>query len=45
LKPKFACRVSYAKKGKKGGLIDIKLESLLGEIKAVAEPIEEPKGE
>ena len=43
LKPKFACRVSYAKKGKKGGLIDIKLESLLGEIAAVAEPAEEPK--
>ncbi len=45
LKPKFACRVSYAKKGKKGGLLDIKLESMLGEIGAGAQPAEEPKDE
>jgi hypothetical protein len=32
VKPKFTCRVSYARKGKKGGLYDVKLESFLGEI-------------
>jgi hypothetical protein len=45
LKPKFACRVSYAKKGKKGGLLDIKFESLLGEIGTIASPAEEPNNE
>jgi len=34
--PKFTCRVSYARKGKKGGLFDIKLEALMGEIEAIA---------
>lgn len=43
--PKFACRVSYARKGKKGGLFDIKLESLLGEIAAGTAPTEEKKEE
>jgi hypothetical protein len=32
VEPRFTCRVSYANKGQKGGLNDIKLESLLGEI-------------
>ena len=36
VKPKFTCRVTYARKGKKGGLYDIKLESFLGEIDATA---------
>lgn len=43
VKPKIACRVSYARKGKKGGLFDIKLESILGEISAAAPPTEEEK--
>lgn len=37
VKPKFACRVSYARKGNKGGLYDAKFESLLGEV-AIAGP-------
>lgn len=41
VKPKFTCRVSYARKGKKGGLYDIKLESFLGEVGATAPPTEE----
>jgi hypothetical protein len=45
LKPKVACRVSYSKKSKKGRLTDIKLESLLGEIEAVAEPVGQSKGD
>jgi ribosomal protein L40E len=44
VKPRVACRVSYAYKGKKGGLFEIKLESMLGEI-AAAEPVEEAKKE
>jgi hypothetical protein len=38
VKPKFTCRVSYARKGKKGGLYDIKLESFMGEIGSVGAP-------
>jgi hypothetical protein len=38
VKPKFACRVSFAHKGKKGGLYDIKLESILGEIGGISPP-------
>jgi hypothetical protein len=41
VEPKFTCRVSYARRGKKGGLYDIKLESFLGEIGATAPPAEE----
>jgi hypothetical protein len=43
VQPKVTCRVSYARKGKKGGLYDIKLESLMGEIETIAPPVEEPK--
>ena len=32
VEPKIACRVSYARKGKKGGLFDTKLVAILGEI-------------
>jgi hypothetical protein len=38
VKPKFTCRVSYARKGKKGGLYDVKLESFLGDIGGVSTP-------
>ncbi|QEG33122.1 hypothetical protein [Bythopirellula goksoeyrii] len=32
VKPKLACRVSYSRKGKKGGLFGTKLEKMLGAI-------------
>ncbi len=43
--PKFACRVSYAKKSKKGGLLDIQFESLMGEISGIATPSVTPEEE
>jgi hypothetical protein len=45
LKPRMACRVSYSRKGKKGGLFEIKLESMLGEIGPAAPVEEEEKKE
>jgi hypothetical protein len=36
VKPKFTCRVNYERKGKKGGLMDVKFESLLSEIDTAA---------
>lgn len=35
VKPRFTCRVSYGRKGKKGGLYELKLESVLSEIDSV----------
>ncbi len=32
VKPRFTCRISYASKGQKGRLYDLKFESLLGEV-------------
>ncbi len=37
VEPKIACRVSYARKGKQGGLFDTKLEEILGEINIASE--------
>jgi hypothetical protein len=47
VKPRMACRVSYSHKGKKGGLFEIKLENMLGEISAAGptSPAEEEKKE
>lgn len=46
VKPKFICRVSYARKGTKGGLYDIKLESFLGEVGVVdTASANQPKGD
>lgn len=40
VEPRIACRVSYARKGKKGGLFGTKLEEILGEIAApIAQPV------
>lgn len=38
VEPKLACRVSYTKRGQKGGLLDIQLESLLGAVSLPSMP-------
>jgi ATP-dependent DNA ligase len=42
VKPVVACRVSYARKGKKGGLYETKLESLLGDLADPLAPAAKP---
>ncbi len=45
VKPSLACRVNYARKGKKGRLFDIELETILGAIDLASEKPADPAGE